>query len=57
MEGLLEMNSKERERIKTLIRLEEKTLNQKLAAEQLGIESRRTGNIGHRQRVGRGCRR
>lgn len=35
MEGILEMNTKERELLKTLIRLEEKKLTQKLAAQQL----------------------
>lgn len=37
MEELLEMNKKERERLKAIIRLEEKTLDQKTAAKQLGI--------------------
>ena len=37
MEGLLDMNNKERERLKTLVRLTDKTLNQRLAAKQLGI--------------------
>ena len=37
MEELLEMNKKERERLKAIIRLEEGTLNQKVAAEQLKL--------------------
>jgi len=37
LEDLLEMNKKEREILKTIIRLEEKTLDQKTAAKQLGI--------------------
>ena len=37
MEKLLEMNKKERERLKAIIRLEEGTLNQKVAAEQLKL--------------------
>lgn len=37
LEDLLEMNKKEREILKIIIRLEEKTLDQKTAAKQLGI--------------------
>lgn len=37
MEELLEMNKNERERLKAIIRLEEGTLNQKVAAEQLSL--------------------
>ncbi len=37
MEELLEMNKKERERLKAIIRLEAGTLNQKVAAEQLTL--------------------
>lgn len=45
MEGLLEMNNKERERLKTLVRLTDKTLNQRLAAKQLGIGTQQVGFI------------
>lgn len=45
MEGLLEMNGKERERLKILIRLQEKTLTQKLAAEQLGLSIRQVQRL------------
>jgi len=45
MEGLLEMNRKEREQLKTMIRLEEKTLTQKVAAEQLGLGIRQTQRL------------
>jgi len=37
LEELLEMNKKERERLKAIIRLEEGTLSQKVAAEQLSL--------------------
>lgn len=40
MEELLEMNTKERERLKVLIRLEEKTLTQSIAAKQLKLSVR-----------------
>jgi len=40
MEESLEMNRKERERLKVLIRLEEKSLTQRIAAEQLGLSVR-----------------
>lgn len=45
MEGLLEMNMKERERLKTLIRLQEKTLSQKIAAQQLGLSVRQVQRL------------
>jgi transposase len=45
MEELLDMNSKERERLKTLIRLEEKTLTLKLAAQQLRVGIRQTQRL------------
>lgn len=45
MEELLEMNNKERERLKILIRLQEKTLNQKLAAQQLGLSIRQVQRL------------
>ena len=45
MEELLEMNNKERERFKILVRLQEKTLNQKLAAQQLKLSVRQVQRL------------
>jgi transposase len=52
MEGLLEMNTKERERLKILIRLQSRTLTQKLAAQQLKISIRQVQRLHKRYREG-----
>lgn len=45
MVGLIEMNKKERERLKVMIRLESKTLSQDVAAKQLGIGIRQVQRL------------
>jgi transposase len=45
MEGLLEMNTKERERLKVLIRLESGSLTQRVAAQQLSITVRQVQRL------------
>ena len=45
MEDLIEMNKKERERLKVMIRLEHKALNQEIAAKQLGIGIRQVQRL------------
>jgi transposase InsO family protein len=45
MEELLTMNAKERERLRVMTRLEEKTLTQTLAAKQLGVTDRQVRRL------------